>query len=301
MDFERFKEWALEDVSSRLPGEFEDAELYFEEVKKFGSRYTGLFLKKSGSVISPTVNMEQFYGFYLNGAAKEELASAMADMLQYHVIENDIDLDWITDYDKAKEHLFVCLSNAENDHGFLEETPHIRKSDLALTCHILSEIPEEGHIGTLVNDSLLEEYGIDEDQLFRDAIENSMKIMPSEVKFSRDIIDEKQGREEDDQFYDMMVISNKEHYRGSAVLFYPGVLERIALELKGSFYVIPSSIHEVLAIPASKFLDTFSLQQLIVETNLMYVPGDEKLSDNLYYYDAGSGEFMIAKAEEQLH
>ena len=36
MDFERFKEWALEDISSRLPKDYDDAELYYEEVKKYG-------------------------------------------------------------------------------------------------------------------------------------------------------------------------------------------------------------------------------------------------------------------------
>ena len=43
MDFEKFKSWALEDVSSRLPEEYDGAELYFEEIKiivKFEREYS---------------------------------------------------------------------------------------------------------------------------------------------------------------------------------------------------------------------------------------------------------------------
>ncbi len=302
MDFERFKEWALEDVSSRLPKDYEDAELYYEEVKKYGGNYTGLFLRKPGSTVSPTVNMEQFYGFYLNGAEKEELGCVMADMLQYHVIENDLDMDWINDYEKARGHFFLCLSNAEDNPGYLEGVPHLIKSDLALTCHIMSEIPGEGYIGTVVNDSLLEEYGISEDELFEEAFRSSASLMPVKAEFAKELFGDDEEREKDDPFYKMLIISNEKHYRGAAALFYPGVLEKAALDLGGSFYVLPSSVHEVLAIPADPVLDVSDLRELVVEANLMHVPKEEQLSDNVYYYDVSSGEFMRTEPEkERVH
>lgn len=297
MDFEKFKEWAVEDITSRLPEGYEDAELRFEEVKKFGGNYTGLSLRKPGSDISPTVNMEQFYGFYLNGVEMEQLGCVMADMLQYHVDQNDIDMEWIADYETAREHFFLCLSNAENNPGYLNEAPHELKADLALTCHIMSEIPGEGYVGTLVNGSLMEEYSVDEDKLFKDAFENSMKIMPVRTEFARDVCGGESSRDKDDPFYSMMIISNERHFRGAAALFYPGVMETVALKLGGSFYVLPSSVHEVLAIPADPSLNVTDLQQLVMEANLLHVPMDERLSDNVYYYDVCTGEFMKAEPE----
>jgi hypothetical protein len=302
MDFERFKEWAIEDISSRLPEDYNDAELYYQEVKKYGGCYTGLFLRKPGSIVSPTVNMEQFYGFYLNGAAKEELGSVMANMLQYHVMENDLDMDWVSEYEKAREHLFVCLSNAEANPAFLEGVPYMKNADLALTCHILSEIPGEGYVGTVVNDSLLEEYGIDRDELFSESLKNSALIMPEKVEFAKDLLGDIDGREREDPFYKMLIITNEKHYRGSAVLFYPGVMEKAAMMLEGSYYIIPSSVHEVLAIPADPVLDVSDLRELVVEANLMHVPKEEKLSDNVYYYDVSTGEFMLTEPEgERIH
>lgn len=297
MDFERFKEWAISDITSRLPRDFEDAELYFEEVKKYGGSYTGLFLRKPGSAISPTVNMEQFYGLYLNGAEKEKLGCVMADMLQYHVSENDLDLDWVNEYDKAKEHFFVCLSSAESNPRYLEGVPHIINTDLALTCHIMSEIPGEGFVGTLVNDSLLEEYGISKEKLFEDAIKSSTALMPLDMEFARDMFGDDEEREDDDPFYNMLIISNKKHFRGSAALFYPGVMEKVAMAMGGSYYILPSSVHEVLAIPADPEINVSYLQELVVEANLIHVPEDEWLSDYVYYYDVNSGEFIRTEPE----
>ena len=292
MDFERFKEWAIGDISSRLPSEFKDAELYFEEVKKYGGNYTGLFLKKPGSSVSPTVNMEQFYGFYLNGAEKEKLGRIMAEMLQYHVNENDLDMEWISEYDKAKDHFFICLSNAEGNPGYLEGVPHIIKTDLAITCHILSEIPGEGYIGTVVNDALLKDYGISEEKLFEDAFRSSADLMPLKMEFARDIYSEDGEIDEDDAFYNMLVISNEKHFRGSAALFYPGTMEKAAMVLGGSYYILPSSVHEVLAIPAESDIRVSDLQMLVMEANLMHVKIEERLSDSVYYYDANTGELI---------
>ena len=61
--------------------------------------------------------------------------------------------------------------------------------------------------------------------------------------------------------------------------------------------MLPSSVHEVLAIPADPSLKVTDLQQLVMEANLLHVPMDERLSDNVYYYDVCTGEFMKAEPE----
>lgn len=294
MDFENFKNWAFEDICSRLPEEYDGADLHFEEIKKFGSSYTGLSLKRPGFNISPTVNMEQFYGYYLEGADTDELGRVMAEMLQYRFRGPEIDLEWVSDYEIASEHFFICLSNAGKNAGYLEEVPHRTISDLSLTCHVMSEIPGEGYVGTVVNDSLLEEYGVDKDRLFEDAMKNSMRMMPPKLDFARDIYEDDMEREENDPFYDMLIVSNEKHFRGAAVLFYPGIMEEISMKLGGSYYVIPSSIHEVLAIPAAPDVEVDSLNRLVMEANLLHVPENEQLSDGVYLYDGSTGKLSKA-------
>ena len=115
--------------------------------------------------------------------------------------------------------------------------------------------------------------------------------MPSRIEFARELFEDDEERV-DDPFYHMMVISNEKHFRGSAALFYPGNLEKISMALGGNFYIIPSSVHEVLAIPDDPSIVVLYLQELVAEANLMYVSENERLSDSVYYYDANSGEVI---------
>ena len=93
-----------------------------------------------------------------------------------------------------------------------------------------------------------------------------------------------------------MVVSNEKHFRGAAVLFYPGVMEEIAMKLGGDYYIITSSVPEVLAIPADPSLSVDYLNQLVTEANLLHVPENERLSDGVYLYEESSGTFKKAEA-----
>lgn len=87
---------------------------------------------------------------------------------------------------------------------------------------------------------------------------------------------------------------------GAAVLFYPGVMDEVARKLGGSFYAIPSSVHEFLAVRAEDFQeendDTDPLKGIIGDVNNFLQP-DEVLGAGAYYYDAGKRVFV--KAEDR--
>ena len=69
--------------------------------------------------------------------------------------------------------------------------------------------------------------------------------------------------------------------------------------MKGSFYVLPSSIHEVLLAPANSddpddLTGTVkNLKDIVQTVNRTEVAPEEKLSDSVYYYDAKNKTFEI--------
>ena len=78
---------------------------------------------------------------------------------------------------------------------------------------------------------------------------------------------------------------------GAAVLLYPRFLEHEAEALGRNFYIIPSSVHEVLIIPAEKIeQDADELLEMVKEVNTTQVSDEEVLSDNVYYYDREKNE-----------
>lgn len=96
-------------------------------------------------------------------------------------------------------------------------------------------------------------------------------------------------------FYDdllpMYVLSNKEHLNGAATLFYPGTMQLVASEFGGSYYILPSSIHEVILIPDDGDMDVEFLLSMVVSVNKDGVLPEDKLTDSVYYYDAEKNEF----------
>ena len=67
----------------------------------------------------------------------------------------------------------------------------------------------------------------------------------------------------------------------------------------GDFFILPSSIHELLVVPKQDGMDYSSLEAMVQEVNATQVAPEEKLSDHVYEYDAKEKELYRAdKAAE---
>ena len=88
----------------------------------------------------------------------------------------------------------------------------------------------------------------------------------------------------------MHILSNRRKMFGAVVIIDPKV-QRMCLERLGeSFYILPSSIHELLLLPESLATTREELDQLIQEVNEACVSQEEYLSDHAYYYSAEKEE-----------
>ena len=54
---------------------------------------------------------------------------------------------------------------------------------------------------------------------------------------------------------------------------------------RGYFYILPSSIHEVILVPESFGLEPERMQEMVKEINQTGVAPEEVLSDSVYYFD----------------
>lgn len=89
-----------------------------------------------------------------------------------------------------------------------------------------------------------------------------------------------------EMFPPMYVITNKQNLYGAVCILYPDVLKDVAQKLDSDFYVLPSSVHETIAVPAEN-LDinhASSLKAMVREVNQSELTPEEVLSDNVYYY-----------------
>ena len=83
----------------------------------------------------------------------------------------------------------------------------------------------------------------------------------------------------------MYVLSNTEMNYGAALMVCPDVLENISALFSEGFYIIPSSVHEVLIVPKERNLSPKDLGVMLREINQKEVAKEEVLSDRVYTYD----------------
>ena len=82
----------------------------------------------------------------------------------------------------------------------------------------------------------------------------------------------------------MYVLTNKERFWGATAILRTEILEEISKKLKQNFYIIPSSIDEVLIVPSYADIDREMMDTMIQEVNETQVSKEERLSDHAYYY-----------------
>ena len=98
----------------------------------------------------------------------------------------------------------------------------------------------------------------------------------------REIIRRPDRKLRNNQLY---VLTNHRKINGAAVILYPEMLKELSNRFLGGFYIIPSSIHEVIFVPDRDDIDPSALLNMIIDVNDSQVPKEDILSYNLYYYD----------------
>ena len=91
----------------------------------------------------------------------------------------------------------------------------------------------------------------------------------------------------------MFVISNKVRINGAANIFYEDVLAEIAERFGTDLYILPSSIHECIAV-STNTATVEELAEMVASVNACDVEESEQLSDHVYYYDAKSRTLSLA-------
>lgn len=91
----------------------------------------------------------------------------------------------------------------------------------------------------------------------------------------------------------MTVYTNEERVFGASVMLYPDEFRAFAEKVREDLYILPSSVHEVLAIPVSPMTKD-DLRRMVGEINRDVVDAEEVLSQNIYRYSLETGKITIA-------
>ena len=91
----------------------------------------------------------------------------------------------------------------------------------------------------------------------------------------------------------MYIMTNRQEVNGASVLLYDDVLQTFALKKKTDFYILPSSVHEVLLIPADNQISMSTLSSMVRDVNSSQLAREEILSDHVYYYSLETDQITM--------
>ena len=89
------------------------------------------------------------------------------------------------------------------------------------------------------------------------------------------------------------ILTNTKGFLGASGLLLEDLLTDFADLIENSFFILPSSIHEVLLVPESSGIDIGTLSEMVCAVNKSHVSPQEVLSDHAYHYDRETGKIHV--------
>lgn len=181
------------------------------------------------------------------------------------------------------------MSNA----GMLMEVPYKTVLDMALVYRVMLQESEYGTASFLVSHALCSNYGISFEELDSAAASNMNR--EGFVVHTMESILAKMATFPDETpvgACPMLVITNNRGLYGAAVMANPEYFESLSAKTGSDLYILPSSIHEVIAVPAEG-MEPDELRQMVMEVNASELDREEFLSDNVYRYSRKTNEITI--------
>ena len=89
------------------------------------------------------------------------------------------------------------------------------------------------------------------------------------------------------------VLGNESWLFGAVSLLYPGVADGFAGQVGRSFYILPSSVHEVILLPEGGRETKRQLYGMVAHANSRMQDREKFLSESVYYYDWEKREIRV--------
>ena len=205
-----------------------------------------------------------------------------------------------------KENIIFSLISQEENRRSQRPHPYRLQNDMVITYRSVVKVEDESIHSALIDDSFLNHLGLSYEELHNLAIENTMRLFPAKViSMEQMFMNESAPSDIDNFHYDdignmsppMYVLSNNIRINGATTIVYPGVLEKLSEKFGSNFYILPSSVHEVILIPDDGSIYEWQLAPMVKSVNLEQVARNERLSNSAYKYD--KEEKSIVRIEEQ--
>lgn len=303
-----------------------DVPIHIQSVLKNNNIHLdALTILPKGQAITPSIYLNEYYHQYQEGASLNSIIQEISNIYETSRSAFHINTENILNFSCARNLVSYKLINYKANLDLLQTIPHVRYLDLAIIFYLLLDSDSMGGATAIITNDHLALWKTDVDTLYELAAHNTPILL--EINFIsldnlmrsliiEDLKYEAAAYKEQEQISDegmlsdqtlelmaddilnqytegeggpeMFVLTNQSRCNGAAVLLYDKALEQAAERIGGNFYVLPSSIHEIILLPDEGNLEQDGLVEMVKAINTHDVAATERLSDTVYYYDTES-------------
>ena len=267
-------------------------------IEKNNSTYReGIGFRRSGQYNGPIV----YWDDILARCGEECDDNTMVDCIIGIVtpyLDLNTDPQEIYCWEKSKDRVLPKLINAERNQERLENLVHRKYLDLAEVYCTKMTVGDSQQGYVEVNHEMLEEWGIDQETLKRQAADN-MKAQGYQLYSMKEMLGSFMPTEPDagTGMDSLQILTNREGILGAAILANPELLKEVIGDKMGDCYLLPSSVHELIVCPVESWMDVEDLQEVVVEVNKTLVKEEEILSNSVYEFHTSDGTIKLNKAD----
>lgn len=306
MDYEVFKSIVKENFLAYMPQEYRDAAVNISDSKKVNRTLDALSVRQGdNSQMLPAVYVNDMYEHYQSCGNLREVLETAAESYA-GALEELKGRKMELEPERLKENVIMCLVNTEQNRELLAGVPSREFHDLSVIYRWVVETTPDAMGSIIVSDSLAETAGMTEEELFRCAAENTRRFSPVSIKTMGEALFEAMSLppemkgmfvQEENPKETMWIISNENGINGAVSMLYEENLHQLAEKVGDDMFILPASVHEVIAIPAEmagKNLNPENLAEMVHEVNMGSVWLEERLSNSVYHYDRDARTIALA-------
>lgn len=253
---------AMQDIAGQY------GETITQEVIRAGNRYLGMYLKKDG-VPTPVVNLDMLYERYRDTEDIDDCIDYVIEVLTTEV-DPPYDVHNIVNWDWVKGRLYLRLIGKMTD-GICRPV-----ADMYQVPYV--QFDNRGNSNVQVTPQLLAAWDVSIDEVFDQAESNQELFRPALIDNLADVM----GIKEEVPIY---IVTTINKVFGAGAILYSDTAIKLRSLLGGDFYILPSSVHEMLVLPKSMVNDTQGLLAIVAAVNNENVAPSDKLTDSVYTYD----------------
>ena len=305
--FQEFAEEIKERITDYMPSGYENSEVRLSTTRKVNRDVTYITVvpKWAEESIVPTIHIDSFYEAYLHGRDIDLILSDLSETIDsaYKTIDTDPLTAQKSITELQEDKVYFQLINTESNRHYLENIPHRELHDMSLIYRVLFKKEKDGIQSVVVTDDIRRNWGISEDRLFEIASVNTKELFPPVIQSMSEVMTHFLGGDLPgigvDEMDEVMgtsplwLVSNDIGVNGASMMVYSDILDKVADKIDDNIYVIPSSLHEILAVPSSQ-VDPEEIADMVRDINQHTVREEDRLSNQVFHYDRNARELTVA-------